>query len=470
MAAKENQGLQAVVIILTIFLLLTGVGLVLVNNSRKTYLAQVGDLTKQNSDAQSTQAKLQSEAANYKNWIGYPEDALYESLQPQFDEDMKRFGIGDDEASKHYKTMLENVFEEKEKLVKNEVNSKAEIKSLKEKLVALEAEKDARVKEHLAALEKAKQDLADVQAKSKQQYDEISAKNTAIAASMEKDRATHAETLTKLTADKSAVDTANIKQERLITKLREGLPEVDQFAQPADGRITWVNQRYGKVWIDLGSTDGLRPQVTFSVAAADGNADAEASTKKGSIEITRIIDGHMAEAQITSDDPKNPILTGDRIFSQVWDRGRTVGFAIAGMIDLDKDGKEDLAKLKNIIAASNGRVDASINDAGQLDGEVKIDTRYLVLGAYPDGTQARDQAIRDTWNTLSEDAERLGIETIPLDEFVKLMGWRVDNRSVVMGFGSRAEDFPPEKLGEQLPRKTVQPAGAFKKRTPTLTF
>src|SRR5690606_29843642 len=145
---------------LTIFLLLTGVGLVLVNNSRKTYLAQVGDLQKQNSDAQTKQAKLESEAANYKNWIGFSEDALYESLQPQFDEDMKRFGIGDDEASKHYKTMLENVFEEKEKLVKNEVNSKAEIKSLKEKLVALEAEKDARVKEHLAALEKAKQDLA----------------------------------------------------------------------------------------------------------------------------------------------------------------------------------------------------------------------------------------------------------------------------------------------------------------------
>lgn len=470
MAAKENQGLQAVVIILTIFLLLTGVGLVLVNNSRKTYLAQVGDLQKQNSDAQTTQAKLQSEAANYKNWIGYPEDALYESLQPQFDEDMKRFGIGDDEASKHYKTMLENVFEEKEKLVKNEVNTKAEIKSLKEKLVALEAEKDARVKEHLAALEKAKQDLADVQAKSKQQYDEISAKNVAIAASMEKDRATYAADKTKLESDKSAVETANIKQERLITKLREGLPEVDQFAQPADGRVTWVNQRHGKVWIDLGSTDGLRPQVTFSVAAADGNADAEAATKKGSIEITRIIDGHMAEAQITSDDPKNPILTGDRIFSQVWDRGRTVGFAIAGMIDLDKDGKEDLAKLKNIISASNGRVDASINDAGQLDGEVKIDTRYLVLGEFPDGTQKRDQAIRDTWNTLSEDAERLGIETIPLDEFIKLMGWRVDNRSVVMGFGSRPEDFPPQKLGQELPRKTGQPAGVFKKRMPTITY
>ncbi|WP_428303752.1 hypothetical protein [Lacipirellula sp.] len=469
MAAKENQGLQAVVIVLTILLLLIGVGLVLVNNSRKTYLAERDAARAETNDANSKVAKAEAEAGNYKNWIGFKEDALFESLQPQFDEDMKRFGIGDDDASKHYKTMLENVFEEKEKLVKNEVNTKAEVKSLKEKLVALEAEKDARVKEHLAALEKAKQDLADVQAKSKQQYDEISAKNTAIAASMEKDRATHAEAMSKLEAEKSTAENASIKQERMITKLQEGLPKVDAFAQPADGRITWVNQRHGKVWIDLGSDDGLRPQVTFSVAG-EGNADAEAAAKKGSIEITRIIDGHMAEAQITSDDPKNPILTGDRIFSQVWDRGRTVGFAIAGEIDLDKDGKDDLQKLKNIIAASNGRVDAAINDAGTLDGELKLETRYLVLGEYPDGTQARDQAIRETWNTLSEDAGRLGIETIPLDEFIKLMGWRVDNRSIVMGYGSRSEDFPPEKLGEQLPRKTVQPAGVFKKRTPTLTY
>ncbi|BBO33577.1 hypothetical protein [Lacipirellula parvula] len=469
MAAKENQGLQAVVIVLTIFLLLFVVGLVVVNNWRKTAIAERDASRTELNEANSKVAKAEAEAGNYKNWIGFKEDALFESLQPQFDEDMKRFGIGDDEASKHYKTMLENVFEEKEKLVKNEVNTKAEVKSLKEKLVALEAEKDARVKEHLAALEKAKQDLADVQAKSKQQYDEISAKNNAIAASMEKDRATHAEAMSKLEAEKSAAKNASDKQERMISKLQEGLPKVDAFAQPADGRITWVNQRHGKVWIDLGSDDGLRPQVTFSVAG-EGNADAEAAAKKGSIEITRIIDGHMAEAQITSDDPKNPILTGDRVFSQVWDRGRTVGFAIAGEIDLDKDGKDDLQKLKNIIAASNGRVDAAIDDAGKLEGDLKLETRYLVLGEYPDGTQARDQAIRDTWNTLSEDAGRLGIETIPLDEFIKLMGWRVDNRSVVMGYGSRAEDFPPEKLGEQLPRKTVQPAGVFKKRTPTLTY
>jgi hypothetical protein len=469
MAAKENQGLQAIVIVLTIFLLLTGVGLLLVNNARKTAVAQVADLQTQQTAARTSEAKMQAEANNYKAWIGFPEDALYESLQPQFDEDKTRFGLGVDEASRQYKTMLQNVFEEKEKLVKNEANAKAEVKDLKERLLALESQKDAQVKEHLTALEKAKQDLADVQAKAKQQYDEISAKNNDIAASMQKDRDAHAEQMAKIDAEKTALETANTKLERQVDKLREGLPDVDQFAQPADGRVTWVNQRYGKVWIDLGSSDGLRPQVTFSIAA-EGNADAEQAEKKGSIEVIRVLDAHMAEAQITSDDPKNPILTGDRIYSQVWDRGRTVGFAIAGKIDLDKDGQDDLQRLKDIIAANSGRVDASPDEAGAQQGDLKVDTRYLVLGAYPDGTLARDQALRKTWTDLSDDAERLGIETIPLEEFVKLMGWRIDNRSVAMDSTSRAEDFPPEKVGDVPPRRPVAPTGAFKKRLPAVSY
>ena len=84
MAAKENQGLQAIVIVLTIFLLLTGVGLLLVNNARKTAVAQAADAQQQVNTSNTTQAKLQAEANSYKTWIGFPEDALLESLQPQF--------------------------------------------------------------------------------------------------------------------------------------------------------------------------------------------------------------------------------------------------------------------------------------------------------------------------------------------------------------------------------------------------
>ena len=39
----------------------------------------------------------------------------------------------------------------------------------------------------------------------------------------------------------------------------------------------------------------------------------------------------MAEARITKDDPTNPILTGDNIYSQVWHRGKKLHFALTGV-------------------------------------------------------------------------------------------------------------------------------------------
>jgi hypothetical protein len=471
MAAKENQGLQAIVIVLTIFLLLTGVGLLLVNNARKTAVAQAADAQQRATTSDSATAKMQAEANSYKSWIGFPEDALFESLQPQFDEDAKRYGQNMEEASRQYKRMLDNIYEENRKLIQNEASAKQQVKALTESLATIEAQKEAQIKEHQAALQKAADDAAAEKRKFEEQYAKIVAERDEIKANIQKDAATHDEEIAKSAAEQATLKNNIGTLERSIDKLRLGVPNPDQFAQPADGKVSWVNQRTGKVWIDLGSADGLRPQVTFSVVA-DGVADAEAAEKKGSIEVVRILDEHMAEATITSDDAKNPLMPGDRIYSQVWDRGRQVSFGIAGVIDLDKDRKSDLQRLKNIIAASNGRVVAAPDDTGKLPegSEMQVDTRYLVLGEYPNGTLAVDEELRKSWKTVTEQAEQLGVPSIPLAEFVKLMGWEQDSRSVSMGAGSRPEDFPPEAAGQEMPRKTRQPAGVFEKRLPKVSY
>jgi hypothetical protein len=471
MAAKENQGLQAIVIVLTIFLLLTGVGLLLVNNARKTAVAQAADAQRQVSESSSAQAKLQAEANTYKSWIGFPEDALYDSLTPQFEEDAKRYGQNMEEASRQYKRMLDNIYEENRKLIQNEASAKQQVKALTESLATIEAQKEAQIAEAKAALQKAADDAAAEKRKFEDQYSKIVAERDDIKANIQQSAATHDEEIAQAGAEKTSLETNIAKLERSISKLQEGVPNPDQFAQPADGRISWVNQRTGKVWIDLGSADGLRPQVTFSVVA-DGNADAEAAEKKGSIEVVRILEDHLAEATITADEATNPLMPGDRIYSQVWDRGRQVSFGIAGVIDLDKDRKSDLQRLKNIIAASNGRVAAAPDDTGKLPegSEMQVDTRYLVLGEYPTGTLAADEELRKSWKALSDQAEQLGVPSIPLDEFVKLMGWELDSRSVVMGAGSRSEDFPPEAVGQSLPMKRVQPRGTFEKRLPKVSY
>ena len=463
MPAKENQGLHAFIIVLTILVLGLGVGLLLVNNARKTQFARAESEKSRADTASQDAAKAQSETTSIKEWSGFNESEGFDAMAELYKQDMDRYAANVPEESRKYRTLLDNIFEENRKLALNEANAKEQVRNLKDRLSATEAEKEEQVKKFSSEMKKVADDAAAEKAKFDQRYTELNEEKGEIAKQLQEKQTQIDDLTSKLQSQKGEFDAKSVKLERSIEKIREGLPNVDQFAQPADGRITWVNQKYQNVWVNIGSADGLRPQVTFSVAG-EGLGDAETAEKKGSIEIVRIIGPHMAEAHITSDDPKNPLLPGDRIYSQVWDRGRKVGFGIAGFIDIDGDGKSDLARLKDVIVASNGRVDAAPNEEGKAEGEIKIDTRFLVLGERP--TDPLKSEFLASWDEIGQQAEELGVQTIPLAEFLKLMGWQVDARVVAMGPQSRAEDFPPQPLGEVLPQRPVEAPNLFKKRLP----
>ena len=87
----------------------------------------------------------------------------------------------------------------------------------------------------------------------------------------------------------------NAKLEHAVANLIENRKDEPESFEVADGRISYVNQN-GTVWINLGTGDSLRRQVTFSVFDSDLH-DASKSKKKGSIEVTRVLGDHMAEAQ-----------------------------------------------------------------------------------------------------------------------------------------------------------------------------
>src|SRR4029079_8214550 len=97
--------------------------------------------------------------------------------------------------------------------------------------------------------------------------------------------------------------------------------------------------------------------------------------KKGSIEVTRMLDEHMAEARITKDDPTNPILIGDNIYSQIWHRGKQLHFALSGVIAVDVDGQSDMEQARQSIAINGGIVDAYLKDDGKMEGKITANTR-----------------------------------------------------------------------------------------------
>ena len=149
----------------------------------------------------------------------------------------------------------------------------------------------------------------------------------------------------------------------------------------------------------------------------------------------------MAEARITKDDPTNPILTGDNIYSQVWHRGKKLHFALTGVIDIDGDGVSDMQQALDLIKLNGGIVDAYLKDDGKMEGEITANTRYLVLGDAPDS--ALKSALTDGYHKMSKEAASLGVQTITLPQFVDQMGFKPQDRTVHLGTGAKAHDFPP---------------------------
>ena len=148
----------------------------------------------------------------------------------------------------------------------------------------------------------------------------------------------------------------------------------------------------------------------------------------------------MAEARISDDDAKNPILSGDQIYSQVWHRGKKLHFAINGVIDVDGDGKSDLQMVRDLVDLNGGVVDAYLGEDGKVNGEITVNTRDLVLGKFPDS--ATQTGMQKGWQQMIDDAKTNGVEVIKLDKFLNQVGYAPKDRTVTMGPGARPEDFP----------------------------
>jgi len=441
--------------------------LILTNNAKKTAEARATQASNSAQEASRAQTSLQSEANQYKVWMGFQEANNFETLQKSFAEDMESLGSTFDENSRFYRTILQNISEENRKLAQSEGNAKSESKNLKQRLLALEKEHEGQIAEFSKKMKQVEADAASERTKFAKQYKEIDLAKQEIDAQLEKKRNQIDEAAASSATVQSSLNEKIGKMERLVDILQLNQLDPDPFAQPADGVIRYVNQRNRTVWVNLGEADSLRPQVTFSVYDGDQN-DALSAERKGSIEITRILSDHMAEGIITDDKAIRPLMSGDKVYSQVWNRGRQVGFAITGVIDFDDDGRSDLEQLKKIITLNNGKVDAVPGENGAIDGKMTVDTRYLILGTHP--SDARQGDLRVAWEKMSEEAATLGIETKSLDEFLSLMGWQPDRRTVNLGAGARSGDFPARPVGDYEPARSDPRANIFRSRKPQPSY
>ena len=454
MAARQDQGMQVLVIV---FVLLTVImaGLSYFFYRSASEASQLADTNaKAKRDAEVAARDFQTANGEYLRMMGFDPFDNQDDVKKTYDEDMQRFGATFDENRRFYRDLLEYIYEENEKIAAREAAAKDQVKDLKDQLLAIETAKDKQVVEYKQKMEEAEEDKAAQRRQFDNDRKQLEKTQNDLRDQVTQQRQKFEADLAAATAESKrlAADNANLK--RALDNALERIPRSIDQLEVADGQITWVNQN-GTVWINLGKADALRHQVTFTVFDTDRPEDIGAK-RKGSIEVTRVLGDHMAEARVTEDDPTNPILTGDVIYSQVWSRGSKLHFALAGIIDIDGDGENDVALARDLIQLNGGVVDAYVDDDGKVEGRMSVNTRYLVLGEYPE--DAIKSELRTGWQSITDQASTLGVETITLQKFLNQMGY-VPQERVVSASGTTTS-----KVGSNLPEDSA--ASLFRPRTP----
>jgi hypothetical protein len=433
MAARQDQSQTIIIVVCSILILVLAIVAYLTWSEGKKSAAEAAELSTQKTQAENAARQKVQEAEQMLSMLGMDSGATFTEVQERYEADKKQFMSTFEEGTQTYRNALDYLSTEIAKTAQQENEAKKQVKSLEQQLVTLEAEKDAQIKERDDALNKANQDLASERTRFKEERDRIAAREKSLVQQLAEAKAASEQQVSAAKASQTQAEDALTKAERSRSTLLAERKQENPSSEIADGQITYVNQGTQTAWIDLGEADSLRRQVTFSVFDS-ALSDAAKAEKKGSVEVTRLLGEHIAEAKITSDDPRNPILPGDRIYSQVWQRGKALRFGLTGFIDIDGDGVSDLQRVKDLIAMNGATLDVSLEEDGTVDGEMTVDTRYLVLGESPD--QPSKAVFRDGYQQMSREANNLGVETISLPDFLNRIGYKPAESTVRFSGGS----------------------------------
>ncbi|HUG94328.1 MAG TPA: hypothetical protein VML55_26090 [Planctomycetaceae bacterium] len=225
---------------------------------------------------------------------------------------------------------------------------------------------------------------------------------------------------------------------RINNQLREKYESSIRLSfEVPDGLIRWVDNSTQVVYINLGQADHLPLRTTFSVYRKNHQGVGRGPEDiKGAIEVTRIIDAHLAEARITDQDYFSPIAVNDPIYSPVWEAGRKERFAIVGLIDIDGDGESDRDLFHQIIAAAGAEIQHEVDDQGQrTPGKIDDTTKFLVIGSVPDpATLSNEKEIQAAIEIgkrhadMREEAREQGVRAVTLHDFLNYMGYKPRRR------------------------------------------
>jgi hypothetical protein len=444
MATRDSQTFQIIIISLCFLLVLTGVAAVF---GWRYYTEAQSKLADAETEKQNREEAFREQLAvttSLKQFLGFKDEDNHDTIKGAYDEDMKVLGATYSDDNKNYRTIAQQQNVEIAQLTAAEKTAQENFQTRDREYLALEAESKSRVdefqkksQEETAAAAAARQTFEEDRAKFERERKELLDLN-------EQQKSELAMQLAEKDAEITRLTTELRDKDQRIADLQAGRQQDHTVFERPDGEVTLVNQASRQVWVNLGYADALREQISFSVYD-ELSPVAGQNEPKAKIEVIRIVDDHLAVARIIDDEPLNPIVSGDKIYSPVWERGKQVRFALTGQIDFDGDGRDDSERARQLITSNGGVVDAYVNEQGAQVGQMTINTRFLVVGEEPN--EGRDAELLDaksqTRQAMLQEADDKDIDQISVDKFLSFVGWHADGRVVALGSGAKGSDFPP---------------------------
>ena len=220
-------------------------------------------------------------------------------------------------------------------------------------------------------------------------------------------------------------------------------------------KIIQMDSRGLNPYINLGSSDHVKPQLTFTIhgMGVDGRPNPR---PKGTLEVVNVIAPHLSQTRITSakDRNRDPITKGDVIYNASWNPNLKKHVAIAGIIDLSGDGHDNLYEFMRALERQNIVVDAYLDPKeGAVKGKVTFRTDFLILGDLPDivsGGKMNDLAekISTGQKLMQTEAKKYGVQQKGLGAYLELIGFRLPRSSRE----TRPSLYDPDRRPEQAPR------------------
>lgn len=233
------------------------------------------------------------------------------------------------------------------------------------------------------------------------------------------------------------------KAEQLAKALAQLTPPNSLEADTPKGSIIKVDRANKTVYLNLGSADYLKPQVTFSIWGAGTSGRSAANRDpKGRVEVINVLEPHLAVARIvaTTNELRDPVLPGDLLFNPSWNSSQREHVALAGIFDLDGDGFDDTPELIRNLERQGVIVDAWLDFGSRkvMGAGITERTSYIVAGEKPALPEAMSrqasqlgenkivaafQEINVALANMEQTAQQKGVQKVAYRRYLTLVGY-----------------------------------------------